>query len=54
MNPTLVTILEMAFTAPAGMDLGLDDKTVTGKTTGDGFGLFRSTGDGSAGNGDTR
>jgi hypothetical protein len=54
MNTSLVTICKMALPSPAGMNLGLDNEAVTRKAAGDGFGLFRGTGDGSTGNGDTR
>jgi hypothetical protein len=54
MNPPFETILEMAFAPTAGMDLGLNNEAVTRKPAGDGFGLFRGTGDGSTGNGDPR
>jgi len=54
MNTSLVTIRKMALPSPAGMDLGLDNEAVARKPAGDGFGLFRGTGDGSTGNGDPR
>jgi hypothetical protein len=53
-NAPFETILEMAFATTAGMDLGLDNEAVARKPAGDGFGLFRGTGDGSTGNGDPR
>ena len=50
MDPRFESVLECALPAASRVDLGLDDKAVAGKRTGNGFRFFRRASHGPAGN----